>query len=203
MKLKSNRPPRTRRSPASLPMPEFFGKYDGLMDQAYIEEQRRLSGNLTALVEILSKQDPQLKELLRTLPKATLDDSFGRQVEQWWPLRVLRRAAEGNDAEGCKRLLYFYLLELGIRLPAGVLIPFRWKPWRPNDTEAIYRAWIAENRPAVTWRVCDSLAKSFYPQEFAQAKSDPTRRKNLRDRIRATILRHERRLDATKALRVS
>jgi hypothetical protein len=41
-----------------------------------------------------------------------------------------------EDREGCKRLLHFSLLELGVRLPKGVLTPFRLKRGRPKETEA-------------------------------------------------------------------
>ena len=114
---------------------------------------------------------------------------------------MLRQAAEEGDSEGCKRLLYFFLSELDVRLPKGVLIPFRGKRGRPNKTEGIYEAWIAKDRPAPSWRVCDDLAKTFYAAEFAQAKSNPNLRKKLRDRVRATILRHA--LAATKSAPIS
>jgi hypothetical protein len=45
-----------------------------------------------------------------------------------------------------------------VRLPKDVLIPFRWKNGRPNETEEIYEAWIAKGRPATSWRVCDDLS---------------------------------------------
>jgi hypothetical protein len=123
------------------------------------------------------------------------------EVAQWWPIRLLREAAEEGDSEGCKRLLAFFLSELGVRLPKGVLIPFQWKRGRPNETEEIYKAWIAKGRPAPSWRVCDELAKAFYAAEFAEAKSNSNLGKKLRDRVHATLLRHE--LAATKSAPIS
>jgi hypothetical protein len=103
----------------------------------------------------------------------------------------LRQTAEEKDSEGCKRLLHFFLSELGVRLPKGVLMPFRGKRGRPKETEPIYKTWIAQDRPKLTWRVCEDLARSFYALEFERGKSDASLRKRLRTRIRVTILRHE------------
>jgi hypothetical protein len=116
--------------------------------------------------------------------------AYWEEVSQWWPFRLVREAAEAGDREGCKRLLSFFLTQLGVFLPEGVLIPFRWKRGRPNETERIYEAWISNGRLAMTWRVCDELAKTFYAEEFAQARSNGALRKKLRDRVRATLLRH-------------
>jgi hypothetical protein len=101
---------------------------------------------------------------------------------------MLREAAEQGDSEGCKRLLDYFLSNLGIRLPKGVLVPFRWTPGRPKETERIHEEWIAKGRPVLNWRVCDELAKTFYPEEFARAQANASLRKRLPDRVRATIL---------------
>jgi hypothetical protein len=92
---------------------------------------------------------------------------------------------------------------MNVWLPKGVLIPFRWKRGRPNETERIYEAWIAKGRPATNWRVCDDLARAFYVDEFAQARSSPILRKRLRDRIRGTIQRHQLLEAATKSASIS
>jgi len=113
------------------------------------------------------------------------------EVAQLWPFDVLRQTVEDEDSEGCKTLLRFLLSKLGVQLPKGVLTPFRGKPERPKETESIYRAWIAQGRPKLTWRVCEDFARRFYPHEFEQAKSDLGLRNKLRNRIRVTILRHE------------
>jgi hypothetical protein len=182
-----------RKSPTTLPPGKFLGKYVSLMEKAHAAEQRRRFGNLMALLELLDKEYKP--------PPMTMSGGFWKEVEQWWPFVVLRQAAEDGDSEGCKRLLYSFLSELNVQLPKDVLIPFRWKHGRPSETEAIYEAWIARGRPTTTWKVCDELAKIFYAGDFAKAKSDPKLRKNLRDRIRATLLRH--RLIATKSIPIS
>src|SRR5213594_1622855 len=43
------------------------------------------------------------------------------EVEQWWPIRLIREAAGAGDVEGRKRLLHYFLLELQVPLPDGVL----------------------------------------------------------------------------------
>jgi hypothetical protein len=126
-----------------------------------------------------------------------------KEVADWWPVRLLQDAAAEGDSEGCKRILHYFLTSLGVQLPQGVLVPFRWKRGRPNETEGIYEAWIAKGQPAPAWRVCDDLAKTFYGDEFARAKSNPSLRKRLRDRVRATILRHQLALAATKSAPIS
>jgi hypothetical protein len=166
------------------------------MEKAHAAEARRLYPNVAALIELLDKGEDEPPRMITSGP-------FWEEVEQWWPIRLLREAAEEGDSEGCKRLLYFFLSELGVRLPKGVLIPFRGKRGRPNKTEGIYEAWIAKGRPATTGRVCDDLAKTFYAAEFAQAKANPNLRKKLRDRVRSTIVRHRLALDATKSPSIS
>src|ERR1019366_8083267 len=113
------------------------------------------------------------------------------EVAQWWPFDVLRQAAQEEDTEGCKALLHFFLSGLGVRLPKGVLTTFRGKRGRPKETESIYKAWIAQGRPRLIWRVCEDSARVFNALEFDQSKSDASIRKRLLNRIRVTILRHE------------
>ena len=183
-----------QKSPTTLPVRKFFGKYASAIEKARAAEERQWSG--TTFREILKNAEYEPFRLISTA------DLWG-EVGQWWPIRLLRQAAEEGDREGCKRLLDYILLHLGVQLPPGVLISFRWKRGRPNETEGIYEAWIAKGQPAVTWRVCDDLAKTFYPNEFAQAKCNPNLRKKLRDRVRGTILRHLLALGATKSVAIS
>jgi hypothetical protein len=172
-----------RKSPSALPFETFLGKQMNRMQQAYIAQHRRRYGNLEILCELLNKDYQP--------PRMTTSGAEWEEVAQWWPFDVLRQTADEDDSEGCKRLLHFFLSELGVRLPKGVLMPFRGKRGRPKETEAIHKAWIARGRPRLTWRVCEDLARGFYALEFEQAKSDSSLRKKLRNRIRVTILRHE------------
>lgn len=182
-----------RKSPGAVPIETFLGKQLDRMEQAYAADYRRRYSNLMMLRELLDKDYQP--------PRMTTSGTEWEEVAEWWPFRVLRQAAEEQDSEGCKRLLHFFLWELRIRLPKGVLVPLRWKHGRPNETEAVYKAWIARGQPKPTWRVCEDLARIFYAREMEQAKSDTGARRKLRVRIRATLLRHE--LAATKFAGIS
>jgi hypothetical protein len=172
-----------RKSTSALPLETLGGKQINRMEQAYAAHRRRQYGNLEILRKLLDKDYQP--------PRMTTSGVEWEEVAQWWPFNVLRQTAEEEDSEGCKRLLQFFLSELGVRLPKGVLMPFRRKRGRPKETEPIYKTWIAQGRPRLDWRVCEDLARSFYALEFEQAKSDLSLRTKLRTRIRVTILRHE------------
>jgi hypothetical protein len=186
---------KARRSPTSVSPREFFGKYADpvfrIMHDSFPSGVR-----CTTLSEMMRSLDQG-----RTLAWLTPDEW---QVCRQAPLvNLLREAKRENDCEGYKRLLYYFLGELDVKPPAGVLIPYRWKPGRPQHTQAIHEAWVAKDRPPLTWRTLDGLAKTVYPSDFARAASDAKIRKNLRDRVRAAIRRHEQVVAATKLERVS
>jgi hypothetical protein len=46
----------------------------------------------------------------------------------------------------------------------------------------IYAAWVAKGRPPLRWRILEELAKTFYPDQFANAKS--VKREPSQPRIR-------------------
>jgi hypothetical protein len=169
-------------SPTAVSIETFLGKHLNRMEEAHSAEFRRRNSNLLMLCKLLDQE-------YQPPPMTTWRPEWDA-VAQWWPFGVLRQVAEELDREGCKRLLYFFLLELGVRLPKGVLMPFRLKRGRPKGTEAIYQAWIAQGRPKPTSRVCDELARRFYDPELVRSRI-PAARTRLRNRIRATILRHE------------
>jgi hypothetical protein len=173
--------------PTPVSIETFFGKYWKRMEEAHSAEFRRGCSNLILLVEILGQE-------YQPPPMRTSGPEWER-VARWWPFGVLREAAEENDPEACKRLIAFFLAELGIRLPKGVLIPFGLKRGRSKDAKAeeVYQAWVAQGRPKPTARVCDELARRFCGPEFARAKSYPAVRTRLRRRVRATIVRYEAR----------
>jgi hypothetical protein len=132
-------------------------------------------------------------------PRLITTSQLWEEFKQWWPVGLLRAAARENDIEGYKRVLAYLLLILHVPPPDGVLVPFRWKRGRPEETEMIYRAWLAMGKPPLRWRVLDRLAKTFYTDPFTQALSDGKLRKNLRDRVRNTIRRYEPAAPATKS----
>jgi hypothetical protein len=176
-----------RKDHRSVPIPKFFGKY----------AQALLEGEAGDAKQSRAKLKP-LSVMLKPSKGSELSPALDWEAgSDWWPIRLLRRAAAKKDAEGYKRILYHVLIGLNVAPPPGVLTPFQGERGRPEQTGEIYAAWIAMGRPSTTWRVLEELAKVFYPAQFSKAKSDPTLRKNLRDRIRATIQRHESR--ATKS----
>lgn len=187
-----------KKHPEELPFDKFFGGWAGEVRDAQAAEKstRRTAADsaprLTLLQNLLKDPSkgnepspPRLICLYESSPE------FWDEVENWWPFRLLRGAAKNGDSEGYKRLLSYFLLRLGVAPPKGVLIPFRWPRGRPNETEMIYVAWESMGRPTLVWRTLDELAKTFYADDFGRARSDAKLRKNLRDRVRGTILRYQ------------
>ena len=186
-----------KKSPTAVPFDKFMGKYAGDIRAGLAADLRgKTRSTLASFMASVQKGKFVLGRL-------STSHMIWDEVEQWWPVRLLRAAAEQNDAEAYKRILHFWLCRLGLAPPDGVLIAFQWKQGRPNETEMIYGAWVAQGRPPLDWRHCDALAKAFYEDEFAKAKSDVKLRKNLRDRVRGTILRHEAAAAAIKSSRIS
>lgn len=174
-----------KKNPATtMPVRKFFGKHFAAIQRGHATEERQRSMTLMDVFESIGKGEYEI-------PRLITSEELWEEVRDWWPVRLLREAAEEGDREGCKRMLHYFLLQLDVPLPKGVLMPFRWKRGRPNKTEGIYEAWIAKGRPRLTWRVCEDLAKTFYGSEFAQAKSDSKQRKKLRDRVHSAVLRHQ------------
>jgi hypothetical protein len=193
----SNKKP--KKSPSGLPLDKFFGQWGDLLLKSHAAED--------AFRELLAAEKRGLNaadfapNLLKDPRQARLEpigeavcDSFSPElwdtVGNWWPFRMLKIASETGDVEGYKRLLIYFLLELGVKPPEGVLIPFRWPRGRPKETETAHAAWIAKGRPELNWRVLDDLARSCYGDDFRKGQSDAKLRKNLRDKIRGAILRH-------------
>jgi hypothetical protein len=178
-----------RKKPEMLSIKMFFGKYYAAMLQGEARDlNTRLTGKFLASTE--SGDYPVF---------LTRGEKLRAELWDWWPIRLLRTAAAENDVEGYKRILHFILLDLGVRVPAGVLVPFRWKVGRPPETERVYAAWVERGKPALDFRALDALAKHLYADEFTRALSDGTLRKKLRDRIRNTIRRHQPGVPATKS----
>jgi hypothetical protein len=169
----------SRQCPTTLPIPKFFGKYWKPIEEALAREEKSIT------MESLVKGEHGRVRFIT-------DGMLWDELREWWPVQLLRAAAKENDREGYKRVLSYFLLKVVARPPQGVLTPFRWKRGRPEETESVYHAWIAMGRPSLNWRILDELAKLYYADHFARARSDAKLRKNLRDRIGETIRRHER-----------
>src|SRR4051794_20783061 len=96
-----------RKNPASsMPLKEFFGDYADEISQAKARESRR-----TSMFEKVVAAKTGKQELFGLIDSARLWEELGN----WWPIKLLKRAAKENDAEGFKRLLHLFLLEWGVR----------------------------------------------------------------------------------------
>ena len=179
--------------PASVPLTKFLGKYAKEIVETHAGDERRAAvTNVAEFLACIENGD------YASPPRLITTFELWEEVKRWWPVGLLRAAAGENDIEGYRRVLAYLLRELDVPPPDGVLVPFRWKRGRPEETEMICRAWLAAGKSPLHWPVLDQLAKTFYPDQFAQARSDGKLRKNLRDRVRNTIGRYEPAVPATK-----
>jgi hypothetical protein len=177
-------PKKAKKKPTDVSLKDFLGQHWHALNEAEKFERRKHNALL--------------------FPPATRPESFPDytlfSLESWdharrlWLPVMLREAAEKNDAEGYKRLLYVFLIKLAAEPPAGVLSQFRWPPGRPNSTRMIYEDWVAGDRPPLKkWEDCLPLIKSHYPpEEVAKAEEgDRDMQRTLMDRLQETIERHE------------
>ena len=177
--------------PSKQPVREFFGKYfDSLVEG---EERERGKPKPTPVVNLLRPFDSAAEPFYLSFEAA----------QEWWPVRLLRKAASEKDAEGYKRLLAYFLSNLNARPPKGVLLPYLLGVGRPTETEFIYELWVAKGRPPLTSRMLDTVAKAIFPEQFKKALSDAKRRKNVRDRVGNAIRRHKDKAAATKSPQIS
>jgi hypothetical protein len=60
-----------------------------------------------------------------------------------------------------------------------------------DETQKLHHAWVEKGRPPISARLCDEFARTFFPAEWGKVKTGTKKHKNLRDRIRAAILRSD------------
>jgi hypothetical protein len=77
----------TKTSPTKLPLREFLGKYPSLMEQAYVAEKRTRFPNLAALADLAGERESET-------PRMITSGADWNEVAQWWPIGVLRQAAQ-------------------------------------------------------------------------------------------------------------
>lgn len=182
-----------RKDPAAVSPKKFFGKYASeILENDARDKRLAAVTNVGEFLACMEKGD------YATPPRLITTSQLAEEVRKWWPVGLLRKAAREKQSEDYKRVLAYFLGMLDVPPPDGVLVPFRWKRGRPEDTEMIHRAWLAMGKPPLNWRVLDQLAKTFYLDQFTQAVSDGKLRKKLRDRVRNTIRRYEPAAPATK-----
>jgi hypothetical protein len=196
-----------KKNPAGLPFNKFFGEWADLLKESRaaesaVRESRALESRSRTAADFVPNllREPRQTSLkpVGNAASHSFSPELWETVENWWPFRILRIASDTGDAEGYKRLLSYFLLELGVKPPKGVFTPFRWPHGRPRETttELICAAWEAEGRPTPDARVLNRLVRTFYVTEFDDAGRDLKLKKNLRDRVLATLLRHQARATA-------
>ncbi len=178
---------KTKRSPAHQGFEALLGTWYPRILEGYKSEEPFMLKHRP-----FQNEPPSLDEVLERGAVGRWREhgpEFWDEVRSWWCIDLLREAIEDGDREGYKRLLWFFLFELGVPAPKSVLEPFRWARGRPHETENILSDWVIRRRPEPKWRLLDEMAKTHYPEEWKKAESDTGIRKNLRDRVRAIILR--------------
>jgi hypothetical protein len=211
---------RPKKEPTEQPSKEFFGQYWNALVEGHKSDRLSLQPVLNTGFNALrmgyeigrSKGRADLKTALNApiikrapdyMPKGprisayVIDGAdsgagtFWDTVEDWWMVRLLKRAADSGDTEGFKRLLHYFLLNLHIVTPKGVLMPFRWENGRPRERVPmmVEAAWIELGRKEPNAVLLSKVAQKCYPDEW-RSGDDAIRRK-LRKRVLAVIRRHQ------------
>jgi hypothetical protein len=166
---------------------EFFGPYAELV--------RNAQGAERALRELEELRGRAMLPLgFDAQPAYGYSPECKERVLGWWQFRLLRIAASDGNTERFKRMLYYFLRQLDLHLPTGVLTEFVGKPGRPKAGEPIRQDWERRGCPLVDKDLKDELARAHYAAEYAKAqKATPVSRDNkirrLRDRVGANLSR--------------
>jgi hypothetical protein len=156
-----------KKNPAKVPFEEFMGQYASPIKNFWgLERLSREGGvSLGALLPAM-ENGAGSGELLNLVTSHT----FWDEVEHWWPIHLLRNAAEEHDSEGYKRILHLLLASLGVPPPVGVLAPWKGTAGAPkkSSTDSIVKTWETLGRPYLSRQ---QLARAVYGQEFSDADS--------------------------------
>ncbi len=115
------------------------------------------------------------------------DFQLAREIQQWWPVRLLRAAAQEHSPEAYRLFLDDLLIRLDIEPPDGVLVRHRRAPGAPikKSTEEIYRTWIGLSK-------CKPSQLAFYVYGTEYTRANTKGRKTLRDRCRQAVKRGQK-----------
>jgi hypothetical protein len=109
--------------------------------------------------------------------------------------RMLRMAGqmEASSDEEFRSQLPALLQELGLEIPGGLLKPPAGRAGRPYSerTSNIRKEWIRRDKPKITARVCDQLAKQFFAAELKGVDRGSPEHKKARERVRQALKRFE------------
>ena len=170
----------------------FFSKHEALVAELFRPPGEHRSGTLQMLAGIA----PGLS-LRRSRFMTAVD-----QLKQTEICCLLETARQENCPEAFKEILEVLLLGfLHVKAPDGVFAPSKRSPGAPTKelTREIHIAWKEMgSRWPLHSRELDILAKRFYPKEFGKSKPGSNNRRNLRERIRGTVLRSRIKLAASK-----
>lgn len=173
---------------------DFFAKYKDLVADLF----RAPGEERSATLQQLAGAVPWTKPLRMSRFTSALN-----QLKEVGFSRLLEAADRENCPEAFKETLEVLLLGfLNVTAPKGVFVPPQGSPGAPlkEVTTRINDAWIEMGRPwPIVPKDLDRLARQFYSAEFAKSSPASKKRKNLRERIRGTVLRGRMKLVATKS----
>jgi hypothetical protein len=166
-----------KKNPLAVPIQEFLGDYADIWFALHDRERKSLQSQANAWTSLF--WNPGEDERFH------YDPDLWEKVQRWWPVRVLRLAAD-EDPEQTKRLLYFWLRLLEVKLPEGVLVPFRGKPGRPrkDNTAAIVATWTMLGKPYLSGQL---LARKVFGESFTSAP--PSEKNRLVNQCRRAVER--------------
>jgi hypothetical protein len=110
------------------------------------------------------------------------------ELRQWWPIRLLRAAAQERCTEAYRAYLEDLLIRLDVEPSDGILVPQRRAAGAPikKSTEEIYRTWIGLGK-------CSPNQLAFHVYGSSYIKANSKERKTLRDRCRQAVERCQKR----------
>jgi hypothetical protein len=172
-----------KKDPTAVPIKQFLGGYASAVAAGHASDKRSRANNFIDRV----LRDDYEREPVTITSSAQLWD----EVEDWWPVRLLRKAATEKDSESFRRLLHYWLSGLGVRVPKDAL-PLRGSPGRTlkPETLRIYQCWVEIGKPPING---NKLARQvFGPAFFKMALEE---RKLRIDLCRQAVKRVETRLN--------
>jgi hypothetical protein len=147
--------------------------------------------NLGQLMRILSQPDtPEYSAFVESILSA--QERLDPHNSQRTLARIERTADQMRVSEDAFRAhLPALLQEFRLDMPEGVRQPPRGRRGRPPSatTGEIHAEWVRMGKLKITGRVCDRLAKHFFPTELQEVAPGSPEHKRARERIRQALKR--------------
>src|ERR1700722_20369903 len=97
-----------KKDPTAVPINQFLGKYASAVAAGHESDKQSRANNFF---------DRVLRDYYGPEPVIiTSTEQLWGEVGRWWPVRLLRKAAEEKDSESFRRLLHYWLSGLGVRV---------------------------------------------------------------------------------------